>query len=226
MLCEASDDEHHIRIVEYRFDDGSTLPYVELHETHDGSRPGRVVSLSAIVPLAQNVRDAELWQIGNRETRPADANGCGCLYAEGHPGHTGNVTAGRRRQRRKGPDCSEPFVFPALTAWIARRMCCVMGHWTTTSGALHIVPHPDDHMMRRVELLLSREPHGNLCHITRDRFGVHLRVDADIKNIRGGAWAAPLRSVLTDLALAGFAAHGEIRWHDEDGEAGVVTGMQ
>mgnify|MGYP001189103210 CR=1 FL=1 len=84
VLCEASDDEHHVRIVEYRFDDGSTLPYVELHETHDGSRPGRVVSLSAIVHLAQNVSDAELWQIGNRETRPADATGCGCLYAEGH----------------------------------------------------------------------------------------------------------------------------------------------
>ena len=64
-----------------------------------------------------------------------------------------------------------------------------MGHWTTTSGALHIVPHPDGHVVRRIELLLSRGPHGNLWSMTRDRSGVHLRVVADIKNIRRGAWA-------------------------------------
>jgi 8-oxo-dGTP pyrophosphatase MutT (NUDIX family) len=67
VLGEAIDGAHVARLVEYVFPDGSRVPYTELHETHDGARPGRVISLSAIVHLAQNATDAEVWQIGNRE---------------------------------------------------------------------------------------------------------------------------------------------------------------
>lgn len=71
VLGEAIDGAHVVRLVEYAFPDGSRVPYAEVHETHDGARPGRVMSLSALVHLAQNVSDAEVWQIGAREERPS-----------------------------------------------------------------------------------------------------------------------------------------------------------
>lgn len=73
VIGEARDGAHVVRIVEYVFPDGSRVPYVELHETHDGARPGRVMALSALVHLAQNVTDLEVWAIGNRDQRPAEA---------------------------------------------------------------------------------------------------------------------------------------------------------
>lgn len=67
VIGEAIDGAHIVRLVEYAFPDGSRVPFVELHEEHDGARPGRVMSLSALVHLAQNVTDDEVWQIGNRD---------------------------------------------------------------------------------------------------------------------------------------------------------------
>ena len=67
-IATATDGAHHVTIAEYRFADGSVLPYIEMRETHDGARPGRVMSLSALVHLAQNVSDREVWEIGGRET--------------------------------------------------------------------------------------------------------------------------------------------------------------
>jgi len=70
ILGEARDGAHVVRIAEYTFHDGSSVPYAELHETHDGARPGRVMALSALVHLAQNATDHEVWTIGDREKRP------------------------------------------------------------------------------------------------------------------------------------------------------------
>ncbi len=72
VLGEAVDGAHVVRLVEYTFGDNSRVPYVELHETHDGARPGRVMALSALVHLAQNVGDSEVWAIGNREGPPPE----------------------------------------------------------------------------------------------------------------------------------------------------------
>lgn len=73
VIGDARDGAHTVRLVEYAFPDGSRVPYAELHETHDGARPGRVMALSALVHLAQNVTDLEVWAIGNRDERPAEA---------------------------------------------------------------------------------------------------------------------------------------------------------
>lgn len=73
VIGDARDGAHTVRLVEYAFPDGSRVPYAELHETHDGARPGRVMALSALVHLAQNVTDLEVWAIGNRDQRPAEA---------------------------------------------------------------------------------------------------------------------------------------------------------
>lgn len=68
-IATASDADHHVAVVPYRFaTDGGIALYVELHETHDGARPGRVMALSTLVHLCQNVGEDEVWQIGGRET--------------------------------------------------------------------------------------------------------------------------------------------------------------
>ena len=66
-IAIARDGAHTVTLARYAFDDGSLVPYVELRETHDGSRPGRVMALSTLVHLAQNVGDDEIWEIGNRD---------------------------------------------------------------------------------------------------------------------------------------------------------------
>ena len=66
-IAIARDGAHTVALARYAFDDGSLVPYVELRETHDGSRPGRVMALSTLVHLAQNVGDDEIWEIGNRD---------------------------------------------------------------------------------------------------------------------------------------------------------------
>lgn len=75
VLAAAVDGPHHVTLAVYRFPPGDgdppgaiDVPYVELHETHDGARPGRVMALSALVHLAQNASDDEVWAIGGRET--------------------------------------------------------------------------------------------------------------------------------------------------------------
>ena len=75
VLAHAVDGAHHITLAVYRFPPGDgdpprpiDVPYVELHETHDSARPGRVMALSALVHLAQNASDDEVWAIGGRET--------------------------------------------------------------------------------------------------------------------------------------------------------------
>ena len=72
VLAHAQDGAHHVTLAIYTFDDPGhapvEVPYVELHETHDGARPGRVMALSALVHLCQNASDDEVWAIGGRET--------------------------------------------------------------------------------------------------------------------------------------------------------------
>ncbi len=72
VLAHAQDGAHHVTLALYAFDDPGhapvEVPYVELHETHDGARPGRVMALSALVHLCQNASDDEVWAIGGRET--------------------------------------------------------------------------------------------------------------------------------------------------------------
>jgi hypothetical protein len=71
-IAEVRHGHHVARFASYRFHDSSILPYVELHETHDNAYPGRVMSLSEIVHLAQNVGPMESHAIGNREGPPAE----------------------------------------------------------------------------------------------------------------------------------------------------------
>lgn len=75
VLAAAVDGPHHVTLAVYRFPPGDgdppgpiDVPYVELHETHDGARPARVMALSTLVHLAQNASDDEVWEIGGRET--------------------------------------------------------------------------------------------------------------------------------------------------------------
>lgn len=74
VLGEADDGLHVVRLAEYEFPDGSVVPYAELHETHDGQYPGRVMALSVLVHLAQNVGASEVWEINNREGPPEETD--------------------------------------------------------------------------------------------------------------------------------------------------------
>ena len=68
VLATAVDGAHTVTLAWYTFPRSVALvPYVELSESHDGARPGRVMALSTLVHLAQNVGDDEVWQIGGRE---------------------------------------------------------------------------------------------------------------------------------------------------------------
>lgn len=69
VVGSASDGAHHVTIANYSFPDGSTIPYVELHEDmdHDGARAGRVMAISTLVHLAQNASENEVFEIGNRK---------------------------------------------------------------------------------------------------------------------------------------------------------------
>lgn len=66
-----SSGHHHLSIAEYEFPDGSVEMYVEATETHDGPARSRVMALSTVVHLMQNVGRDEAFQIGNREPIPA-----------------------------------------------------------------------------------------------------------------------------------------------------------
>jgi hypothetical protein len=107
ILAAAQDGPHHVTLAVYRFPPGDgdppgaiDVPYVELHETHNGARPGRVMALSAIVHMAQNASDDEVWAIGGRETpgrpdatiprRDADAILTRLTAARGWPAHASN----------------------------------------------------------------------------------------------------------------------------------------
>ena len=69
VIASAVDGAHTVTLAWYTFPGSVALvPYVELHETHDGARPGRVMALSTLVHLAQNVSEDEVWTIGGRET--------------------------------------------------------------------------------------------------------------------------------------------------------------
>ena len=69
VLATAVDGAHTVTLAWYTFPGSVALvPYVELSESHDGARPGRVMALSTLVHLAQNVGEDEVWQIGGRET--------------------------------------------------------------------------------------------------------------------------------------------------------------
>ncbi len=75
VIASAQDGAHTVTLAVYRFPPGDgdppghvDVPYIELSESHDGARPGRVMALSALVHLCQNVGDDEVWQIGGRET--------------------------------------------------------------------------------------------------------------------------------------------------------------
>ena len=72
VLAHAQDGAHHVTLAIYTFDDPGhapvEVPYVEMGETHDSARPGRVMALSALVHLAQNASDDEVWAIGGRDT--------------------------------------------------------------------------------------------------------------------------------------------------------------
>lgn len=62
-----TDGEHHLRVVDYQFSDGTRHPYVEAVETHDALRPAKIWPLSGAVHLLQNVADDDFYRIGGRE---------------------------------------------------------------------------------------------------------------------------------------------------------------
>lgn len=64
---------HSIRVVLYAFGNRrrpTLQPFVELWESHDRARRARIVPLSELVHLVQNVGEMEFWQIAARR-RPA-----------------------------------------------------------------------------------------------------------------------------------------------------------
>lgn len=56
---------HHIRVVPYQAEATTTL-YVELWETHDRARRARIVPLSEVVHLLQNIGKVEFSTIAKR----------------------------------------------------------------------------------------------------------------------------------------------------------------
>jgi hypothetical protein len=68
VLADYGDGNTHcIRIVLYEFANCPPQPYVELWEEHHGSRPARIIHLSELVHVAQNLGELELWQISGRD---------------------------------------------------------------------------------------------------------------------------------------------------------------
>lgn len=69
VLTQAHDEHrnHHVRIVEYSGEGEPGTPFVEAWETHRSKRPARIVALSELVHLLQNVGDLEFWQITSRD---------------------------------------------------------------------------------------------------------------------------------------------------------------
>lgn len=61
-----SDHAHVVRLVEYVFSDGHAQVYVEVIERGARYEGARLVCLSAAVHALLNLRDEELWEVGNR----------------------------------------------------------------------------------------------------------------------------------------------------------------
>lgn len=80
VLAKVSEGRaHYMRVVEYAFAThldsyistpsgkaAIAAPFVELWETHRGGRGARIVPLSELVHLVQNVGSDEFWQIAAR----------------------------------------------------------------------------------------------------------------------------------------------------------------
>lgn len=58
---------HSIRVVLYRFRDGTESPFIELWESHDRARRAKIVPLSELVHVIQNLDEAEFWAIAQRK---------------------------------------------------------------------------------------------------------------------------------------------------------------
>lgn len=69
-LARVEDHGHHLVVAVYRFADGSERPYVEVHESHAGAGPVRVLPVPEAIHCLQNVTLHELHTIGNREVVP------------------------------------------------------------------------------------------------------------------------------------------------------------
>lgn len=71
VVCEAAtegDDHCHVvRVVNYRFPDGTLCPYLEVTEPGRCNRV-RIIDLSTAVHALLNLGEMEIFQIGNRET--------------------------------------------------------------------------------------------------------------------------------------------------------------
>lgn len=65
VLSKTRCGSHYLRVVSYAFKAGA-VPFVELWETHDRARRARIVPLSDLVHLVQNVGVEELQTITSR----------------------------------------------------------------------------------------------------------------------------------------------------------------
>lgn len=76
VLCEASTHGHVLRVVTYSFADGSSAPYVEVSEAHEGRDAGnvRVHALSEVVHLLINIGEDDFWKTATRDA-PATTEG-------------------------------------------------------------------------------------------------------------------------------------------------------
>lgn len=123
-LGTARDVAHVVTLALYGFADGSSEPYVEVREEHDGAGPGQVMALSTLVHLVQNATEEDVWGIGGRAApgviEPSDdCDSCGGVGRI-------RVTAedGQRRNAdgwRKCLDCSGTGKEVATKADLTRR---------------------------------------------------------------------------------------------------------
>lgn len=65
VITKLRDGAHYMRVVNYTVDN-AVVPYVELWETHDRARRARIVPLTEMVHLVQNVGLVEFEQIAHR----------------------------------------------------------------------------------------------------------------------------------------------------------------
>lgn len=64
---EMGDARHSLILTTCRFPDGTEEMYVVAHDVHDGGGTPRMLPLSTVVHLIQNVTDEERWDIECRE---------------------------------------------------------------------------------------------------------------------------------------------------------------
>jgi hypothetical protein len=58
---------HSLRIVLYAFTGGPPQPFIELWESHDRARRAKIVPLSELVHVIQNLSESEFWAIAARK---------------------------------------------------------------------------------------------------------------------------------------------------------------